>query len=159
MIDTSIYLRPVRETDLSDFFEHSQDDEAIQMAAPAGGTMEWREFDQKRDHIRSSDVFLCRSVIFGNELAGYVAKFTQMDVPSVSYWFARRFWGQGLARQALKLFLEQVPDRPLYARVASGNAASLRVLASNGFNPMGKDCYFSDALGRDVEETILRLDN
>ena len=158
MIAASIYLRPVSETDVPHFFLHSQEEEAIQMAHPANAVLEWSEFDQKWSRIRSSHAFFCRSVIFGNEVAGYVAHFSQMGVPSVSYWFARRFWGQGLARRALRLFLEQVADRPLYARVASGNVASLRVLVTNGFNAIGTGSYFSAALGKDVEEVILRLD-
>jgi len=158
MIETPFYLRPVSEADVPHFFEHSQDEDAIRMAAPASVAAEWPEFERKWDRIRSSDAFLCRSVISGSEVAGYVARFPQMDVPSVSYWFARPLWGRGLARQALRLFLEQVADRPLYARVASGNAASLRVLTSNGFNRIDTSSYFSAALGKDVEEVILRLD-
>lgn len=128
------------------------------MAAPANALKDWPEFNQEWNRIRSSRAFICRSVIFDEQVAGYVATFSQMDVPSVSYWFARRFWGMGLARQAIRLFLEQIADRPLYARVASGNAASLRVLATNGFNTIGSGNYFSAALGKDVEEVVLRLD-
>jgi RimJ/RimL family protein N-acetyltransferase len=158
MVETSIHLRPVSEADVPHFFEHSQDEVAIRMAAPASPAGKWPEFARKWDRIRSDDAFLCRSVLLDDEVAGYIARITQTGVPSVSYWFARRFWGQGLARQALRLFLEEVSDRPLYARVAAGNAASLRVLALNGFVPIGTSGYFSAALGRDVEEVMLRLD-
>jgi len=158
MINTSLFLRPVTEADVPHFFEHSRDGEAMRMAPPARAAAEWPEFAQRWNYIRSSDAFLCRSVIFGGEITGYIARFTQMEVLSVSFWFARRFWGKGLARQALGLFLEQVTERPLYARVASCNAASLRVLTSNRFNPIDTGSYFSATLGKDVEEVVLRLD-
>lgn len=158
MVEPSIHLRPVSEADVSHFFEYSQDEVAIRMAAHASLTAEWPEFVHKWDRIRSGHPVFCRSVLIDNELAGYVARFTQMGVPSVSYWFARCFWGRGLARQALRLFLEEVVDRPLYARVASANGASLRVLELNGFAPIGTAVYFSAALNDDVEEVVLRLD-
>jgi RimJ/RimL family protein N-acetyltransferase len=158
MYEASLLLRPVSEADVPHFFEHARDKEAIRLAPPASESEEWPEFAQKWERIRTSDAFLCRSVILGSEITGYVAMFKQMDVPSVSYWFARRFWGRGLARQALGLFLVEVTERPLYARVASGNAASLRVLASHHFNPINTGSYYSSALGELVEEVVLRLD-
>ena len=47
---------------------------------------------------------------------------------AVGYWIAREHWGKGIATRALGLFLEQIATRPLYARVARSNGASLRVL-------------------------------
>lgn len=129
------------------------------MAVPTRATGDWTAFKQRWDHIRSDKEYDCRSVFFSNKLAGYIAKFEQEAVPSVSYWFGREFWGQGLARAALSLFLKNVVERPLYARVASENEASLKVLAANGFTQIGTSSYFSEAIDREVEEIVLRLDN
>ncbi len=81
-----------------------------------------------------------------------------MELPYVSYWFGRQFWGRGLARRALKLFIAEIDDRPLYARVASSNRASLRILSLNGFEPISTGSYFSAPHGTNVSEVVLRLD-
>ena len=54
-------------------------------------------------------------------------------VNSVGYWLGRQFWGRGIASQALKLLPDKVPIRPLHARVATSNVASLQILEKCGF--------------------------
>jgi len=49
-------------------------------------------------------------------------------------------------------------ERPLYARAASDNAASLRVLEKAGFRRIGVNRDFAPGRGEEIEETILRLD-
>jgi RimJ/RimL family protein N-acetyltransferase len=66
--------------------------------------------------------------------------------------------GRGIATRALTLLLELVPARPLYARAASDNAGSLRVLQKCGFQPAGTEKSFAAGRNEDIEETILRLD-
>ena len=51
-------------------------------------------------------------------------------------------------------FLGQVKQRPLYARVAKHNTASIRVLQKCGFTISGED-KFSGVDGEDGEEFIL----
>jgi RimJ/RimL family protein N-acetyltransferase len=55
------------------------------------------------------------------------------------------------------LFLEVVRVRPLYARAASDNAGSLRVLEKTGFRIIGTEVSFAPARGAEIEETILQL--
>lgn len=153
-----IELRAVADTDVLKFFEHASDLGAVSMAAPARATGSWPSFKRQWDRIKSDEAFDCRSVFLQDKLAGYIARFEQEALPSVSYWFGREFWGQGLARATLSLFLENVAERPLYARVASSNEPSLKVLGANGFNQIGTSSYFSEAVGREIEEVILRLD-
>ncbi|MFL5662957.1 MAG: GNAT family N-acetyltransferase [Ktedonobacteraceae bacterium] len=62
------------------------------------------------------------------------------------------------AFMALSAFLFHVKVRPLYARAAKDNIASLRVLEKCRFTLIGKDKGFSNARGEEVEEFILRLD-
>jgi len=158
-MDKSFSLRPVEKADVPHFFDQARDQEAVRMAMPAHAAANWSEFSKKWDHSLSGDDFLCRSVICGSDVAGYLAKFTQMEVPSVSYWFGRKFWGQGLARRSLQQFLALIDTRPLYARVASSNAASLSVLTLNGFHQIETASYFSDFCGQYVSEAVLRLDD
>jgi len=47
----------------------------------------------------------------------------------------------------------------LYARAASDNAGSLRVLQKCGFKAVGTEKSFAAGRNEDIEETILRLDN
>jgi RimJ/RimL family protein N-acetyltransferase len=51
----------------------------------------------------------------------------------VGYWLGREFWGQGIATQALALFLKEERTRPLVAHVAQHNIGSRRVLEKCGF--------------------------
>ena len=70
----------------------------------------------------------------------------------------RAAWGKGIATQALALLLELVSVRPLYARAASDNAGSLRVLQKCGFKAIGTEKSFAAGRNEDIEETVLRLD-
>jgi L-amino acid N-acyltransferase YncA len=49
-------------------------------------------------------------------------------------------------------------ERPLYARAASDNVGSLRVLEKAGFQRVGVNRDFAPGRGEEIEETILRLD-
>ena len=125
------------------------------MAAPVRATGGLPAFKRQWDRIKSDENVYCRSVLLQDKLTGYIAKFEQEGLLSVSYWFGREFWGQGLARAALSRFLENVAERPLHARVAWCNEPSLKVLAANGFTQVGISSYFSEAIGKEIEEVIL----
>jgi RimJ/RimL family protein N-acetyltransferase len=56
------------------------------------------------------------------------------------------------------LLLESVSVRPLFARVASDNVGSLKVLRKAGFAITGTEISFARGRNTDIEETILRLD-
>ena len=64
---------------------------------------------------------------------------------------------RSIATRALELLLELETRRPLYARAASDNRGSLRVLTKAGFVPIGTDTGYANARGTETEETILRL--
>ena len=52
----------------------------------------------------------------------------------------------------------EVPVRPLFARAASDNAASLRVLEKSGFQVIGTENSFAPGRNGTIEETIMRKD-
>jgi RimJ/RimL family protein N-acetyltransferase len=54
----------------------------------------------------------------------------------------------------LALFLEVVTVRPLTARVAKDNIASIRVLEKNGFEFSEEGKWFSNARGKEIEELV-----
>jgi RimJ/RimL family protein N-acetyltransferase len=53
---------------------------------------------------------------------------------------------------------ESVLVRPLFARVASDNPASLKVLQKAGFAIVGTQTSFANGRNAEIEETVLRLD-
>jgi RimJ/RimL family protein N-acetyltransferase len=70
----------------------------------------------------------------------------------VGYWIGSEYWGKGIATRALAAFLEHDRTRPLHARVAKHNVASVRVLEKCGFTVIG------EGTGDDgVEELVLEL--
>ena len=54
--------------------------------------------------------------------------------------------------------LAETDERPIYARAASDNVGSLRVLEKAGFRPIGVNRDFAPGRGEEIEETILRRD-
>jgi RimJ/RimL family protein N-acetyltransferase len=78
--------------------------------------------------------------------------------PEVTYWVDRTRWGKGVATAALQILLAETAEGPLYARAASDNVGSLRVLEKAGFRRVGVNRDFARGRGEEIEETILRLD-
>jgi RimJ/RimL family protein N-acetyltransferase len=60
--------------------------------------------------------------------------------------------------EALAAFLGQMTARPMYARAAKDNLASLRVLQKCGFTICAEVKGFAQARGAETEEYILKLE-
>jgi RimJ/RimL family protein N-acetyltransferase len=73
----------------------------------------------------------------GAEVVGSISSFQAQGRDCVGYWLARSHWGRGIVSRALTMFLAQEPRRPLHAAIASGNAASRRILTKCGFRLAG----------------------
>jgi RimJ/RimL family protein N-acetyltransferase len=116
---------------------------------------DWAAFQARWMMMRANETTLIRTVLVGETVAGHVYLYEEMGRPEVSYWLGREVWGKGVATRALALFLRQVPVRPIYARVAQDNIASLRVLQKCGFRIIGHDQGFAAARQADVAEYIL----
>ena len=71
----------------------------------------------------------------GAEICGSIGCWMMGEQLAVGYGIARPHWGRGIASRALALLLAEMPIRPLHARAAASNAASVRVLTKNGFIP------------------------
>ncbi|CAN5754586.1 GNAT family N-acetyltransferase [soil metagenome] len=74
-----------------------------------------------------------RGIWVSGVLAGHVSGFPLEGADYLGYWLGEAHWGRGIATRAVHLFLLAVTTRPLRARVAAHNLASLRVLERNGF--------------------------
>ena len=153
-----IALRPVEDADLDALFDQMRDPEAVTMAAFTVEDPDDRDaFDAHMARVLNSPGITHRAVTCDGQLVGSIASFPSGDETEVTYWIDRSAWGRGVASRALELLLELVPVRPLHARAASDNIASLRVLQKAGFVITGTDTGYANARHGEIEETILRL--
>jgi len=154
-----VLLRDVTEADLPIFFEQQRDPAANRMAAFTAKDPADREaFTAKWAKILGDDT-VKKAILVDGQVAGSVQSFVapwsgQLEV---TYWVGREYWGRGIATKALTAFLGHLKARPVYARAARDNIASIRVLAKCGFTLSGHDKGFANARGEEVEEVVLRL--
>ncbi|MET8308073.1 GNAT family N-acetyltransferase [Micromonospora sp. NPDC005173] len=154
---SDVRLRPVREDDLVEFFLYQQDSEANRMAAfVAADPSDHREFARHWARVLTDPTIVVRTVEADGEVVGYVTAFPDGDRTEVSYWIDRARWGRGHATAALAALLRELP-RPVHARAAKDNAASLAVLRKCGFVVVGEDSGYANGRGAEVEEYLLEL--
>ncbi|GAA0581226.1 GNAT family N-acetyltransferase [Kribbella sandramycini] len=155
----TVALRDVQDADLDLLFEYMRDPEAVRMAAFVGRDPNDRAaFDAHRARISADPTILDLAITLDGAFVGTIASFVIEGDTELSYWIDPAHWGQGIATQALTLFLDRQPHRPLHARAATDNQASLRVLQKSGFHITGTDRGFAQPRNTEIEETILQLD-
>jgi RimJ/RimL family protein N-acetyltransferase len=154
-VTQDVRLRDVTEGDLPVFFEHQIDPEAIRMAAFPPRDRE--AFTAHWTKILGDETVTKKTVLVGGLVAGNIVSFERSGGREVGYWLGREYWGKGIATRALSEFLRQVKTRPLHARAARQNLASIRVLEKCGFTPTGHDTTSPEARCEEVEEVILKL--
>jgi RimJ/RimL family protein N-acetyltransferase len=116
-----------------------------------------QRFDAHMVRVMAMPDVVNRAIIWEGDVVGSIASFVLEGRTEVTYWIDRAVWGRGIASQALSSFLEDVRVRPLYARAASDNTGSLRVLEKNGFRVIDTEVSFAPARGAEIEESVLRL--
>jgi RimJ/RimL family protein N-acetyltransferase len=114
-------------------------------------------FLSKWERVLSDSSLVKKTILYGGLVAGHVVCHNWFGDPEVGYWIGKPFWGKGVASQALAELLRLVPTRPLYARVASDNLASIRVLEKCGFEKIGVEKGFANARGQEIDEWVLIL--
>lgn len=155
----SVSLRPVEDRDLDVIYRQMADPESIRMAAfTAEDQTDRRAFLDRMSRILANASSTNRVIEVDGVVVGTIASFDLDDRREVTYWVDRAHWGKGIASAALQLLLAETAERPLYARAASDNVGSLRVLEKAGFRRVGVDRGFAAGRGEEIEETILRLD-
>lgn len=156
---SEVALRPLDDGDLDPLFDQMRDTESVWMAAFTSRNPDDRSaFDAHMARVRASPDVLLRAVTYDGRLVGTIASFVIEGETEVTYWIDRLAWGRGIASRALTLLLDLVPRRPLYARAASDNIGSLRVLQKSGFKVITTEIAFARGRNTEIEETILRLD-
>lgn len=158
--ESDVLLRQVAEDDLVIFFEQQQDPAANWMAAfTAKDPTDWAAFAAKWAKILRDGNDTAKTIVCSGRVAGYVTSFLApwSGQREVSYWVGRDHWGRGVATRALAAFVGGLAMRPLYARAAADNTASIRVLEKCGFVLVGRERGFANARGAEIEEVVLEL--
>ncbi|MET9682546.1 GNAT family N-acetyltransferase [Streptomyces coeruleorubidus] len=154
----NVELRQVHDSDLPVFFRQMNDPEALHMAAFTPEDPADRDaFDAHWARIRSSTAEV-RTVLADGDVVGSAAVYGEPGEREVTYWVDRAYWGKGIATAALRALVTEVPERPLYARAASDNAGSLRVLEKCGFRAVASARGYAQARGAEIDETVLILE-
>ena len=148
-LTNTVTLRDIIPSDFDIYFVQQQDPEANHMAAfTSRDPFDRDAFDIHWTNIMSDATIINKTILYNGEVAGNIAKFTMFNQPEIGYWLGKEFWGKGITTQALKLFLQVVTQRPLFAAAAKDNLASLRVLQKCG----------SDAFRRGLKTPSLTLE-
>ena len=74
-----------------------------------------------------------RTILAEGQVAGHISCYPHGENIEVTYWLGKKHWGKGVATQALNRMLHLVVDRPIFARAATDNIGSIRVLQKCGF--------------------------
>ena len=155
----NVSLRPVEDRDLDTIFRQVTDPESIRMAAFTAE--DWTDrgaFLNRMARLRADPSVSNRVIDVDGAVAGTIGSFRIDDQLEVTYWVDRTQWGKGIASAALQIVLAETAERPVYARAASDNVGSLRVLEKAGFRRVGVDRGYARGRDEEIEETILRLD-
>ena len=155
----NVSLRPMEDSDLDAIFQQTADPESVRMAAfTAGDQADRAAFLDRISRVRADTSVWHRVIDVDGAVAGTIGSFRVDDQREVTYWVDRRQWGRGIASAALRILRAEIDERPVYARAASDNVGSLRVLEKAGFRRVGVNRGFAPGRGEEIEETILRLD-
>lgn len=149
-----VTLRATRAGDRDELFRIQLDPEANRMAAfTARDPADRAAYDAHVARFSAREDYDPRTIRCDGHIVGSVARWIDADsgMPEITYWIDREHWGRGIATRALRLFLDTQP-RPIRARAAADNAASVAVLRKLGFVEVGRDRDYANARGEEIEE-------
>jgi RimJ/RimL family protein N-acetyltransferase len=155
----TITLRALNDDDLHDLFRWESERVAASLAAfTRPDPTDRAAFEPHYQRVRSDPENTTRAIDEDGALVGMIASFTLEGDRELTYLVDPSRWGRGIASGAVRLFVPDEPQRPLYARAAEHNVGSHRVLERNGFVKIGEETSWADGAGKDVVEHIYRLD-
>lgn len=156
--ELDIQLRPTVLKDLPVLFQFQLDEKAAYLAAfmPANWTDE-AAYITKYTRLLQDTTVNNQTLFLEDTIVGSIAKFKIENTTEITYWIDSKFWGRGVATNALNQFLALETIRPIFARVAFDNIGSQRVLEKCGFKQIGKDQGFANARGIEIEEYVYKL--
>ena len=151
-------LREITDADLRAIVAYEREPSARYMAAFIRPEATEEECLQRWSRILQDPTTTNKVIVWDGQVVGHIASFTRDGKREVTYWIATRHWGRGIASRALTEFLRVVTDRPLHARVAADNIASLRVLEKCGFQKYATERGFAQARDAEIEEILLKIE-
>ncbi|MEO1528850.1 MAG: GNAT family N-acetyltransferase [Planctomycetota bacterium] len=151
-----VSVRPVTAEDLPTLFAFESEERANEMALAVPRTAE--EFDAHWKKILGQPSVLVLAVESDDELAGSVVCFEMQGHYYAGYWIGEAYWGRGVATRALRLLLQRVAFRPLFARVSTSNHASIRVLQKCGFLESHRELGRGNARFLESEIVVMKLE-
>lgn len=153
-----IKLRPTGIADLVTLFQFQLDKEGGYLAAfmPKDPT-DKEAYINKFTKLLDDPTVNNQTILLDNIIVGSIAKFIMKGDTEITYWIDRKYWGKGIATQALKKFLSIEPVRPIFGRVAFDNFGSQKVLEKCGFQKIGTDKGFANVRQMEIEEFIFKL--
>lgn len=171
-----VSLREVRREDLEILFRQVNEPEGMRMVGSVRDThTDHAAYMARWETIFANAKVIPRAIVVAGDggntgggsevIAGSIACFERVLEPSrpcrilpgpeIGYWLGQAFWGKGIASEAVRLFLGEVTTRPLFARAASDNVGSIRVLQKAGFKEIGREMFFANMRGQEIEETLM----
>ncbi|WP_398456085.1 GNAT family N-acetyltransferase [Sphingobacterium thalpophilum] len=152
-------LRPTTVEDLETLFTFQLDKESNYLAAfTSADPADKAAYLAKYSRLLNEPSVNNQTILIDGTIAGSIAKFVMEGDHEITYWIDRRFWGRGIATQALCTLLALETVRPIFGRVAFDNRASQKVLEHCGFVKIGNDKGYANARQSEIEEYIYRLD-
>ena len=147
-----VSLRDVQESDFATLYAQQLDPEATRMAAFP--SRDWDAFSAHWAKIMSSTSSIAKAVVFDGQVAGNIGCWEDSGEWNIGYWIGREYWGRGIASAALSEFVKGMTHRPLVAKVAKHNIASIRVLQKCGFTMVGEIVPSDGAPGAELVLTL-----
>lgn len=155
---SSVDLRPFDDDDADAVFAMMRDPASVAQAAFTADDPDDRvAFDGWLARHRADDRVSMFVVTENGGFAGTAAAFTVDGDREVTVWIAPHAQGRGVGTAALRLLVAREPIRPLFARVAADNAASIALLERNGFAEVERAPGFAPGRGREIEEVVFAL--
>lgn len=153
-----LQLRKTILNDLEQLFEFQTDKKGIHQAAftPEDPT-DKNAYVTKYEKILQDPSTNNQTILLDKVIVGSIAKFILEGKTEITYWIDSKYWGMGIATEALPAFLEMMTERPIFGRVAFDNFGSQKVLEKCGFIIVGKDKGFANSRQEDIVEFIYEL--
>lgn len=93
------------------------------------------------EYSKTNTMHINFAVVYNDELVGSAGCIRKEDVyrksVEIGYFIGERFWGRGIATQAVRLLVDYIKQNfdvvRIYAEVFEHNKASMKVLQKNGF--------------------------
>lgn len=154
-----VTLRPTVEDDLDVIYAQQSDREAQWMAAFIMPELrDETSFRRVWKTLLHQPGIVAKIILADDEIAGVFMQYEEGERTEVSYWIGKSYWGQGIATECLTNYVTKHNlSRPLYARVAADNVASLRVLQKCGFSILSSGIGHALARNGMMKEHLLIL--